>query len=659
MFFKRVLLVGAFVVSSLSFANALTDNQAELYKKALKLLDEKNYDAYYPIKARLKNTDLYPYLKYKEIASDPKLFSQDTIQDFYTKYKDQYWISPLSEKLAEYYAESNQWDLFNKYYDGNLGVSGKCWKYQSEYELGNKETALNDFGKLWQDRIYLPKACNVIQKYWDDSADKNKDYVVTKAYTLAFAGKFSDALWLLKQYVKNNDDYVNYISAWQEASKKPSTLDNFIAKYHKYRRFNDVFLDISKGLVKKDDEEYAKLWDSLNNKQLLNTKVKHESISMIAVSFAHSQSPAAKQWLKRVDPKYLNDVAWEWILRIELYNDNYSGFIKTYAELPDNLKSDEAWKYWLAYSYKKTGQESKAKPIFEDLTKEKLDYYSFLASDELGKPYNFGHVQPKKLSKQDLKELAKEDAIQQSIDLFQIDQYKDSSNVWKSSIRNKLKAGERSKIEDLAQVAESNKMYYAAIFNMAVLGDYSNIPLLFPAAFESDVNAASKKYGVDKALIYSVMRKESLFDVDAGSWAGAKGLMQLTIPTAEFITKKYRVKLKGDKNAGMDELIFNPYNNINLGAANLYFLDTLFDKNVILGLAAYNAGPGNVAKWLTDKKLPAPQWIENVPYKETRYYIRKILVYMITYNNFVFKNDKYKLSDFLDVELSKEQSFRK
>ena len=88
--------------------------------------------------------------------------------------------------------------------------------------------------------------------------------------------------------------------------------------------------------------------------------------------------------------------------------------------------------------------------------------------------------------------------------------------------------------------------------------------------------------------------------------------MQVTEPTAKFIAKKYKLSLVGDKSKGMSSQIFIPENNIKLGTANLYFLEKLFKKNPILGIGAYNAGPGNVDKWLNKKELPATIWIENI-----------------------------------------------
>ena len=653
MLFKKILSSCVLISFGFGSAQALTTNQIDLSKKAIKLINEKKFDEYYLVKAQLRNTSIYPYLKYKEIAVDSDMYSQATIQRYYDEYNGQYWVEQLSQDLAKYYAEHNEWSLFNKYYSSGLGNAGKCWSMQSQYELGNTTFALNKFAEFWQDRVYMPDGCQQMEKYWAAAPYKADKYIVSKAYALAFAGKFDDALWLIKKNVKDNSDYVNYILAWQDVLKNPKDLDGCIGKYNRYRNFNDIFLDISKDMIKKDNEAYAKLWDNLKNKQLLNTKVKHETISMIAVSFARSQSVTSKAWLNRVDKRYLDQVAWEWILRVELYNGNYKGFIETYSELPADIQQESAWKYWLAYSYKKTGQFDKAKPLFTDLTSISLDYYSFLSSDELGKPYNFGNVSVPKLSIDIRQKLMDQTSVKQAVELNQIGANEDSINIWKWLNRSNLKANKKTDIRLLAQIAQENNMYYTAIFNMSILGEYSNIHLLFPLAFDKDVDAASRKYHIDKSLILSVMRKESLFDVDAGSWAGAKGLMQLTVPTAEFINRKYHLDLKyNDKSSDMNILVYDPYNNINMGTANLNFLDSLFSKNTILGLAAYNAGPGNVRKWLSDKDIPSAEWIENVPFGETRHYIRKILVYTVTYNNFVLGKNNYKISDFLKGSIS-------
>ncbi|APC92032.1 Soluble lytic murein transglycosylase precursor [Francisella sp. MA067296] len=647
------------MILSSAIGYSLTTQQIQYSQKAIDALGKKDYKSYYYYKAKLKDTSIYPYLQYKEISTDPDVFQQSTIDEYFKQDNNSYWQNRLSGDLAQYYAEKQDWKLFGKYYKGDLGVSGKCWEMQSQYESGDKTKALNEYGQLWQNRVYMPAACNTMQKYWDNSDYKPRAYLTTKAYTLAFANKFDDSLWLLNTYVKDNKDYLNYISAWKQATKDPLKLDSFINSFHNYNYFDKVFIDISRDLIRKNAESYAKVWDSLKNKRYLSTKVKQQCISAIAVSFARSQSPQAKQWLSRVDKKYLDTIAWEWLLRVDLYNNNFADYIKTYSQLPDKSQQDQAWKYWLAYSYDKLGEKQQAEKIFTELTQQPLDYYSFLASDRLGKAYNFGKDGNAELSNSATKKLLAQDATIQAIDLYQIGQYKDSTSIWQWAIRNKLRDKQIDEIKQLARLAEDNHMYYAAIFNMSVIGGYNNIEMLFPKAFISTVNQNAQNFAIDKDLILSIMRKESLFNIEAGSSAGAKGLMQVTEPTAKFIAQKYKLSLIGDKSHGMSSQIFIPENNIKLGTANLYFLEKLFDKNIVLGIAAYNAGPGNVAKWLNEKEAPAAIWIENVPFGETRDYIRKVLVYMIVYNNFVFKDRKIQISDFLDYKISVKQSFRK
>ncbi|AJI46325.1 lytic transglycosylase domain-containing protein [Francisella tularensis subsp. novicida] len=656
---NKKFITSCLLILSSTIGYSLTTQQVEYSQKAIDALAKKDYKSYYYYKSKLKDTSIYPYLQYKEISTDPDIFQQTTIDEYFKQDNNSYWQNRLSDDLAQYYAQKQEWKLFDKYYKGDLGISGKCWSMQAQYESGDKNKALNEYGQLWQNRVYMPAACNTMQKYWDNSDYKPSSYLTTKAYTLAFANKFDDSLWLLNTYVKDNKDYLNYITAWKQATKDPRKLDSFINRFHNYNHFDKVFVDISRDLIRKDVEGYAKVWDNLKNKRYLSTKVKQQTISAIAVSFARSQSPQAKQWLSKLDKNYLDTTAWEWLLRVDLYNENFKDYIQTYNQLPKNSQQDQAWRYWLAYSYQQTGQKAKAEDIFESLTKTPLDYYSFLASDKLGKPYNFGNDVATALTNSETKKLLTEDTTVQAIDLYQIGQYKDSTSIWQWAIRNKLRDKQIDEIKQLARLAEDKQMYYAAIFNMSVIGSYNSIDMLFPKAFINIVNQNAQKFAIDKDLVLSIMRKESLFDIGAGSSAGAKGLMQVTEPTAKFIAQKYKLSLVGDNSQGMTGQIFIPENNIKLGTANLYFLEKLFDKNPVLGIAAYNAGPGNVAKWLNENEVPAAIWIENIPFGETRHYVRKVLMYMIVYNNFVFKDKKDHISNFLDYKISDKQSFRK
>lgn len=126
------------------------------------------------------------------------------------------------------------------------------------------------------------------------------------------------------------------------------------------------------------------------------------------------------------------------------------------------------------------------------------------------------------------------------------------------------------------------------------------------SAFESTIQQISGEYKVDSKLVKAVIRNESCFDTDAISTAGAQGLMQLMPPTAAEL---------GVKNP------FNAEENLRGGIQYLSKLLNKYDNNIGLALAAYNAGPGNVARY---NGVP--------PFKETRRYVEKV---MDTYRDYL------------------------
>jgi len=120
------------------------------------------------------------------------------------------------------------------------------------------------------------------------------------------------------------------------------------------------------------------------------------------------------------------------------------------------------------------------------------------------------------------------------------------------------------------------------------------------------INVIAKRYRLPKSLIHAVITAESAYDTEAVSRAGAVGLMQLMPGTA----KRYGVKNRR-----------NPYENVNGGTKYLRDLLVLYDNNLRLALAAYNAGEGAVKKY--NNKIP--------PYRETRNYVKKVIAFYNKY----------------------------
>jgi soluble lytic murein transglycosylase len=144
----------------------------------------------------------------------------------------------------------------------------------------------------------------------------------------------------------------------------------------------------------------------------------------------------------------------------------------------------------------------------------------------------------------------------------------------------------------------------------------------FPMPFKDNVVRRSREIGLDPAYVYGLIRQESRFIMDARSGAGASGLMQVIPPTAHWVAKK--IGLQGFT---IDQLN-NRDTNIAIGTAYLKLALDDFAGSMPLAAAAYNAGPNRPRAW---RGLPggptmeAAAWAENVPFAETRDYVKKVL----------------------------------
>ena len=137
---------------------------------------------------------------------------------------------------------------------------------------------------------------------------------------------------------------------------------------------------------------------------------------------------------------------------------------------------------------------------------------------------------------------------------------------------------------------------------------------IYPKKYSEYVEKYAQEFNVDPLLIFSMIKEK------AKSSSGAKGLMQLMEATANEIADKI------DEPLVEEESLLEPEKNIMIGTKYYSELLKNFDGNMLLAITAYNAGMGNVNQWIRDGIIKADgSDIENIPYKETNMYVRKII----------------------------------
>jgi soluble lytic murein transglycosylase len=142
---------------------------------------------------------------------------------------------------------------------------------------------------------------------------------------------------------------------------------------------------------------------------------------------------------------------------------------------------------------------------------------------------------------------------------------------------------------------------------------------IYPTPYQDIVQAAAARENLSPALIYAVMRQESVFDPNAGSPAGACGLLQLIAPTARRVAEQLKEPFS-------EAALLSPDSNIRYGAHYLAQLSGYFGGNAALVAAAYNAGPEAVFRWLSaPEKIGMDAFVARIPFDETRTYVERVL----------------------------------
>jgi soluble lytic murein transglycosylase len=148
---------------------------------------------------------------------------------------------------------------------------------------------------------------------------------------------------------------------------------------------------------------------------------------------------------------------------------------------------------------------------------------------------------------------------------------------------------------------------------------------IFPKEFWDLVNDEKRKTTVDPLLVLSLMKQESAFDPGAVSRSQAVGLMQMILPTAEEVKKELGAKVELPKD------LFDPGTNIRFCS---YYLDKLikkYDGSIPLALAAYNAGPTRISRFMQSVKNVRETWVDELPLSETSFYVKSILKNYLMY----------------------------
>lgn len=303
----------------------------------------------------------------------------------------------------------------------------------------------------------------------------------------------------------------------------------------------------------------------------------------------------------------------------------FQRFTAMYENVSTPLSQSRA-AYWAGRAANANGNPKHAQEWYRKAAEFKTTYYGQLALAELSVQMALPRETVGKLSNSDQHEFAKNE-LTQGAQVFFAAGMKDvggkflqafisqqnTPKAYKYAAELAMEAGNRNEALKIAKNA-SGKGYFMARQSYPVITDWTK-----------------NTNNVEVALVHGLIRQESMFDVAAMSPVGARGLMQLMPGTAKEVCGKLGVGYN------LDSLIQRPDYNVTLGSAYMARLLKKYDGNYPMAIAAYNAGPGRVAEWVSvfgdprDKSIDLIDWIEFIPISETRNYVQRVLENVYVY----------------------------
>lgn len=628
------LMLTLVLLCATCFASDLTE-QRELFIRAEALAHNPASEESQRLAVQLDDYPLYPYVEQKTLIQYPYLSNQKKITAFLNKYEGTPLDLPLRKKWLRYLHSKNQKALFLHFYRDIGDTQLKC--QQLLYRLGDtpkNATLLKEIDQLWLTGQSLPSACDPVLKIWRQ-AGRQTEQAVWDRIVLAADGGNHTLLPYLKKLLPADERYL--ADLWLKVRRSPSYVSKpslFPAKI--MDKETEILTYGLQRLVWHDRDLALASWHKLQDRFKFSAKQQQKITAKFAVSLALANHEKAGEWLEQADKNFDDDEILRWHLAYLLRQKNWQQVLDIINAAPKKLTSDYSYHYWLGRGYEELEAPQQAKQTFQQLA-TKRHYYGFLASGKLRSQPELADA-PLTYDANQLATIANMPAAQRAKEFLALNRNVSARREW-MYLQTQL-TDEQSLMA--AVIADSWGWHDQAIFTFSRVGYLDDVKRRFPLAFKEQMVNTSEQQNVDPAWAFAIARRESSFMSDANSPVGARGLMQLMPSTARYLAKK---KIKSRS-------LMDPDTNVTYGTQYMRYLLDKMDDNQVLATAAYNAGWRNVKNWLPqDSSIPADIWVETIPYKETRNYVKAVMAYKQIYLRLL--GDQHNLfSDLATMQIS-------
>jgi soluble lytic murein transglycosylase len=609
---KNLLVCYGFFLPQIAISDKLND-QRQVFLLAEKYLAERNEVGFLDLSADLTDYPLYPYLRYQWLKEH--LDKNDQVLAFLSDFNNTRYAGSLRSKWLAYLAEQAKWQDFIRHYQQDEDTPNDCRWHWARYQTDKQEQALLDAKQLWLSGKTVEKYCQPL--FWIlEKSPLITANLIWQRFEAAIESNHYDAAKATSILLPQADRKM--ADNWLQLYQKPELATDNRYRQDKNPQTGRLFAYAVKRLANTDLDKAMRVWDVKRDgfpieKPVIDAVERKFGLALLGKKDSRAYSHLSKVFEPDEETRSAE-------VRAALLEQNWQHVNTAISDLTSEERQEPKWRYWQARSLQETGNKQQADTLYTALANDR-SFYGFMAADIINVPYQITDS-PVKVSDVAIKQLSDEPDFKACWELKWLSKELEARRQWQFAIKNLAK----EKLLIAAKLAQQWHWDQQAIITLVKADYWDDMAMRFPLSFLGEVQSSAEKHRLEPALLFGLMRQESMLDKNAESSVGAKGLMQLMPETAKKIAQTLHEPWQSDAD------LFKPELNIYFGGYYFKDLLTRFNNHFAVAGAAYNAGPNRARKWLPiNTAVPADIWIETIPFKETRKYVSTVLSYAIIY----------------------------
>ncbi|MGD8906674.1 MAG: transglycosylase SLT domain-containing protein [Gammaproteobacteria bacterium] len=588
--------------------------QRVAFKKALPKAEAGDWNSVRPYLDLLQDYPLRPDLSAAWLRSSLGPETDAEVRRFLDQHPDLSFTRDLRYQWAQSLARRRAWSPFLELYDAYYREAGDtgldCMALRGRIAAGMSDDVEQMGIRIWMSAYSRPKECDPLFEHLSEQGMLTAERRRQRIRLALEAGQIRLARYLARPL---SDEDRSNIDRWVAMRTDPARELAAKSRFGNSEDDRDLVAYGFRRLARLDAPQATVLWERYDDFPMpgdYRLAIERD----IALSHARRFLPGARSLIDRQAAGDPDPIVAQWRVRLAIRELDWAGALNALDGLSADEKERTIWTYWRARSLDGVGDSDAAADIYSTLAGER-HYYAFLSADRLGRAYDFGH-RPAEPDEAVIDSLASRADVIRTRELYMTGLYGRGRIEWRRLL-DRLSDKERAQ----ASILASRWGWYSqAIITASGTDLHDDLDLRFPTPWKESFVALSRKVSLEPSFAYGVARSESLFMSDVASGAGAVGLMQLMPATGKQTARVAGISYRGTST------LMDPESNITLGTTYLGNMLRRFGNNPVLAAAAYNAGPRRVSTWLpTEGQLPADVWIDSMPFRETRRYVRRVL----------------------------------